>query len=111
MLQRVLSLILFLTVSFAFGQFFEDDKEAMKFEGFFDFYYKSSEDKVYLKVDALEKEFLYVHALAEGLGSNDIGLDRGQLGRGVVVKFIRSGNKLLLVQPNLYYRAITSNEQ
>ena len=42
---------------------------------------------------------------------NDIGLDRGQLGDGVVVKFQRAGNKLLLVQPNQRYRAITENEK
>ena len=48
--------------------------------------------------------------MATGVGSNDIGLDRGQLGQERLVKFKRAGNKLLLVQPNLSYRAITDNE-
>ncbi|MDC3366638.1 zinc-dependent metalloprotease, partial [Flavobacteriaceae bacterium] len=48
-------------------------------------------------------------ALSEGIGSNDIGLDRGQLGNTRLVKFIKAGNKLLLIQPNQYYRAITNN--
>ena len=48
--------------------------------------------------------------MAQGLGSNDIGLDRGQLGGGVLVKWIRKGNKVLLLQPNLNYRAISQNE-
>ncbi len=48
-------------------------------------------------------------ALAESFDSNDIGLDRGQLGAGVVVKFVRAGDKLLLLQPNLKYRAVTAN--
>ena len=57
----------------------------------------------------MNHEFLYVNALSEGLGSNDIGLDRGQLGNGVVVKFEKAGNKLLLIQTNQKYRAITDN--
>lgn len=40
----------------------------------------------------------------------DIELDRGQLGGGVIVKFIKSGNKLLLIQPNLRFRASTDNK-
>jgi hypothetical protein len=64
---------------------------------------------VFLEIDKLNHEFLYVNALSEGLGSNDIGLDRGQLGDGVVVKFKKAGNKLLLIQTNQKYRAITDN--
>ena len=58
----------------------------------------------------LDKEFLYVNSLAQGVGSNDIGLDRGQLGNERVVKFQKAGNKLLLIQPNQNYRAITDND-
>lgn len=87
-----------------------DDKENLqKQEGFFNFWYVEKEDKLYMQVDALDQEFIYVHALTSGLGSNDIGLDRGQLGGTAVVKFQRSGNKLLLVQPNQDYRATTTN--
>jgi len=87
-----------------------DEKENLKaFEGYFNFWYDENEDKIYLEVDDLDKEFLYVHALTSGLGSNDIGLDRGQLGGTAVVKFQRAGNKLLLVQPNQDYRATTDN--
>ena len=86
--------------------------EKIQFKGLFDFQYNGNEDKVLLviKNDQFEKDFLYVNALAQGLGSNDIGLDRGQLGGGVVVKWIRKGNKVLLLQPNLNYRAISQNE-
>jgi hypothetical protein len=55
------------------------------------------------------REFLYVNALAAGIGSNDIGLDRGQLDQERVVKFEKHGNKLLLIQPNYRYRAISNN--
>ena len=67
---------------------------------------------MYLEVpeSRLEQSFLYVHSLRTGVGSNDIGLDRGQLGSERVVKFIKSGNKLLLLEPNLQYRASTNND-
>jgi hypothetical protein len=48
--------------------------------------------------------------LASGIGSNDIGLDRGQLGNERLVYFKKAGNKLLLIQPNLKYRANTDNK-
>lgn len=67
-------------------------------------------DAIYLEVEDLDSEFLYSHFLTSGVGSNDIGLDRGQLGGEAVVKFVKAGNKLLLVQPNMDYRAITENE-
>ncbi|WP_370003664.1 zinc-dependent metalloprotease, partial [Winogradskyella sp.] len=56
------------------------------------------------------KELTYKNSLASGVGSNDIGLDRGQLGSERVVYFQKAGNKLLLIQPNLKYRANTDNE-
>lgn len=109
-MKRLLIAILFVGYSLnGFAQFFKDNKSVQKFEGYFTFYYDSSKDKVYLEVDKLNSEFLYVNSLSEGIGSNDIGLDRGQLGGERVVKFQKAGNKLLLIQPNLDYRAITDN--
>ncbi len=83
--------------------------ELDKFVGFFDFSYDESKDKIFLEVDKLDYEFLYIGSLASGIGSNDIGLDRGQLGLEKLVKFVKKGNKILLVEPNLYYRAQTEN--
>ncbi len=80
-----------------------------KFEGYFNFFYDTRQDRVFLLIDKLDKEFLYVHSLAAGIGSNDIGLDRGQLGGRKVVKFIRVGPKVLLIQPNYDYRAESEN--
>ena len=57
----------------------------------------------------MDEEFLYVNSLAAGVGSNDIGLDRGQLGDNRVVRFTRSGNKVLLIQSNYGYRAVSNN--
>ena len=79
------------------------------FDGYFNFSYEEDQDRIILKVDKLDEEFLYVSALSAGIGSNDIGLDRGQLGGERVVKFTKAGNKLLLVQPNYKFRAISDN--
>ncbi|WP_422861217.1 zinc-dependent metalloprotease [Flagellimonas sp. W118] len=103
-------LLAFLFVShFSNAQNFEKTKSFQKFNGYFNFYYDDATDKVFLEVNELEKDFLYVNSLSSGIGSNDIGLDRGQLGNGRVVFFSKAGNKLLLVQPNLKFRAITQN--
>ncbi|PHR98203.1 MAG: peptidase [Leeuwenhoekiella sp.] len=91
------------------AQFLDSKKDLKSYEGFFNFHYDTKNDAIYLEVDKLDAEFIYVHALKSGLGSNDIGLDRGQLGGTAVVKFKKAGNKLLLIQPNQDYRAITDN--
>ncbi len=67
--------------------------------------------RLYLKIDNLNNEFIYQSSLPQGLGSNDIGLDRGQLSEIRLVEFNRVGNKLLLVQKNTQYRAISNNLQ
>lgn len=102
-------LLALFSLSQVIGQFSEKSKDYEKFEGLFDFYYDASTDKIYLEVDELDKKFLYVSSLSSGIGSNDIGLDRGQLGNEQVVFFRKAGNKLMLVQPNLKFRALTDN--
>ena len=92
-----------------FSQFFKDDKKVTQYKGYFNYYYDSGKDKIFLEIKNLESEFLYVNALSEGIGSNDIGLDRGKLGGGAVVFFRKAGNKILLIQPNQNYRALTDN--
>ena len=109
------STITFFTLLYFFSvtlnaQTFEKAKDYQKFSGYFNFYYDDKTDKIFLEVNELEREFLYVYALSSGIGSNDIGLDRGQLGNEQVVYFKKAGQKLLLVQPNLKYRAITDND-
>ena len=79
------------------------------FSGYFNYYWDETTGKIWLEVDKLDEEFLYVNSLPAGVGSNDIGLDRNQLGSDRIVKFIRSGPKVLLVQPNYDYRAVSDN--
>ncbi|MDO1500497.1 zinc-dependent metalloprotease [Winogradskyella maritima] len=109
MKKSSLSLIL-LFLTFTVSAQILNKKNLKSYSGYFDFYYDESEDKIYLEVDRLNDDFLYVNSLASGVGSNDIGLDRGKLGSQRLVYFKKAGNKLLLVQPNLSYRANSDNE-
>ena len=106
-MYKVKLTLTFLILSIAIS--FSNSNEFDKFKGFFNFSYDESKDKIFLEVDKLDYEFLYIGSLASGVGSNDIGLDRGQLGQEKLVKFVKKGNKILLVEPNLFYRAQTQN--
>ena len=80
-----------------------------KKEGYFDFYWDENNGKIMLEIDKFDTEFLYVNSLPAGVGSNDIGLDRGQLGGEKIVKFSHVGKKVLMIQPNYKFRAISNN--
>lgn len=80
------------------------------FEGYFDLYWDQDGGRLFLGIDALDEPFLYQSSLPNGVGSNDLGLDRGQLGVTRIVRFLRSGPKLLLVQDNMRYRARSDDE-
>lgn len=85
-------------------------KGLKKYEGYLNYYWDETTGKVWLEVDKPDTEILYVTSLPAALGSNDIGLDRGLLGDTRIIKFSRVGRKLLLVQPNYDYRAITNDK-
>lgn len=87
----------------------EKTKNFKKYEGYFNFYWDENAGKVFIEASKLDTEFLYVTSLPAGLGSNDIGLDRGLMGGGRVVKFVKTGRKILLVQPNYDYRALSND--
>ena len=70
-------------------------KDMKKLEGFFNVYWEDASGKLWLEINRLDSEILYQQSLPAGLGSNDVGLDRGLLGDGRVVKFSRVGRKIL----------------
>ena len=80
-----------------------------KRDGFVPLYWNRADGTLWLEVPALDTELLYYTSLSAGLGSNDIGLDRGQLGATHIVRFQRIGKKVLLVEPNYGFRANSSN--
>ena len=79
--------------------------------GFFDFNWNEETGKITLHIpqNKINQEFIYVNSLTAGVGSNDIGLDRGQLGTTRIVKFEKAGNKILLTAPNVKFRALSNN--
>lgn len=81
-----------------------------KIDGFIPLYWQESTGKLFMEVGRWNEELLYYTSLPGGLGSNPVGLDRGQIGIRTIVKFQRVGPKVLLVEPNYKFRAITSHE-
>lgn len=81
-----------------------------KFSGFLNYYWDSEKGKIYLEIDKLNEELIYVSYLSAGLGSNDIGLDRGQIGNSKIIKFEKIGNKIMVFEPNYKFRATSDNE-
>ncbi|HTQ58697.1 MAG TPA: DUF5117 domain-containing protein, partial [Candidatus Solibacter sp.] len=77
--------------------------------GYFNLYWDAKQGKLWLEIKNWNEEFLYQSSLPAGIGSNDIGLDRGQLGKTAIVRFERSGPKVLLIEENLEYRAVTND--
>ncbi len=80
-----------------------------KLDGFFPLYWDNASGTLYLEIPRLNHEVLYANGISGGLGSNDIGLDRALLGGQKLVRFERVGTKVLMVQPNYSYRAVSSN--
>ncbi|HKJ93049.1 MAG TPA: hypothetical protein VJ957_07765, partial [Longimicrobiales bacterium] len=78
-------------------------------DGFLPMYWDEDAGKLWLEIPQQDLEAIYVESLPAGVGSNDIGLDRDQMGSTKLVKFHRVGRKVLMVQPNLEYRAVTNN--
>ncbi len=84
-------------------------KDMKKQEGFLNFYWEETAGKIWVEIDKLDSEILYQQSLPAGLGSNDIGLDRGLLGETRIVKFTRVGRKILMIAQNYAYRANTKD--
>ena len=85
--------------------------------GFFNAWWDARAGKIWLEISHFDQDFLYVVSLASGVGSNDIGLDRGQFGDfdsetgpEHLVRFERVGPKGSVGRQNLRYRAVTKNQ-
>ncbi|MBK9315277.1 MAG: zinc-dependent metalloprotease [Acidobacteria bacterium] len=81
-----------------------------RIDGFIPLYWDEAAGRMWMEVSRFNQEFLYQISLPAGVGSNPIGLDRGQLGSSAVVYFERIGSKVLMVQPNHRYRALSDNQ-
>ena len=85
-----------------------------RLEGLMTFHVDRQRGKVYLELPPAEDSdaghrYLYVEGLVTGLGSNDVGLDRGQIGPARLVGLRRVGGRVLVEEVNLGYRAISDD--
>src|SRR5579864_8386105 len=80
-----------------------------KLDGYFPMYWDDRAGTLWLEIPRFDADFLYTTGLAAGLGSNDIGLYRGQAGGGRIVSFQRVGPKILMMQPNESFRSSSAN--
>ncbi|WP_331060325.1 zinc-dependent metalloprotease [Hymenobacter sp.] len=80
-------------------------KGLKKYDGYFPFYYDPKTGKVLLEISRLDQEFLYFASLASGIGN---GIERGE-SNSAIAKFVRVGGKVMLMEPNLDYRATRGN--
>lgn len=111
------SLILFLVLACpgvapcapAIGAYADFARGKQRLEGYFPVLLDAS-GQVFLEIPAQRGEFIFQSSLPQGVGSNDVGLDRGQLGETRLVRFERSGARVLLRQLNTRYRAVSSND-
>ena len=81
------------------------------YEGFVDTWWDEENGRMLVRVEEFDTPFIYQTSLPRGVGSNDIGLDRGQLGTTKIVRFLRSGPKILLVEDNLQFRGGSENAE
>lgn len=104
-MRKLISLIL-LCVSACAGASIEEKTAGMrKLSGLFPLYWEEKGGNLFLEIERMGEEFLFYTSLTRGLGSNDIGLDRNQLGNERILHFRRVGTKVLLQENNLRYRA------
>jgi hypothetical protein len=80
-----------------------------KLDGFYPLYWDEAAGQLFMEIPRLNEEVLHVAGLAAGLGSNDIGLDRGILQGSRIVEFERVGPKVFMIQPNYDFRASSTN--
>src|SRR5690554_4784374 len=113
MLKRQVTTWLLLLIMLPFAVAAETiDKFTNKMErvsGYYTYYLDKNTDKVFVEVPRNAEPFIFQSSLPRGVGSNDLGLDRGQLGRTRLVNFSIHGPKVLLTQQNTQFVARTDN--
>lgn len=81
----------------------------LQLEGFVPLRWDETAGKLLMEITRFNEELIWQVSLASGVGSNPIGLDRSQLGATHVVRFERVGPRVLMVEPNYAYRALSSD--
>ena len=79
--------------------------------GFIPLHWDGEEGRLYANISDIDGPFIYYNGLSHGLGSNDLGLDRGRLGDTFLVEFRRVGKKVFLTALNTKYTARSEDTQ
>ena len=82
-----------------------------KIDGFLPLYWDEDQGQLWMEIPHLDQEMIHYIGFGAGLGSNDLGLDRGALRGSRIVKFERVGRKVMMVQPNYRFRALSDNAE
>ncbi|MDA0328165.1 MAG: zinc-dependent metalloprotease [Gemmatimonadetes bacterium] len=80
-----------------------------RMEGFFNLYWDDATGSLFWEIARLDTEFLYQVSMGSGLGSNPIGIDRGQLRGTHILEAKRVGPRVILMEPNYQYVARSEN--
>ena len=88
----------------------EQHTEGMtQMDGLFDLYWDNANGSLFWEISELDTEFLYQISMGSGLGSNPVGIDRGQLRGTHVLAAKRIGPRILLMEPNYGFVAQSEN--
>ena len=88
----------------------EDRTASMeRMDGFLPIHWDEADGRIWLEIGLWDTDILHAAGIGAGLGSNDIGIDRGQQSGSRVVRFHRVGPKVLMIQPNYRFRATSDN--
>ena len=85
--------------------------DTQEMPGFIPLHWGSEEGRLYADINDIEGPFIYYNGLSHGLGSNDLGLDRGRLGDTFLVEFRKVGKKVFLAALNTKYTARSEDAQ
>ncbi|GAA4358053.1 zinc-dependent metalloprotease [Kangiella marina] len=105
-----IALVCLVCVSVNAASWSEIRNQSNRANGFIPYQVSNSQGKIWLEISEFKQPFIMYTGLPYGIGSNDIGLDRGQLGESRLVQFEKYGDKILLKQLNTRYRADTENQ-
>ncbi len=78
-------------------------------DGFIPFYWDAGRGRLLFEIPKLNEDLLYFAGVAKGIGSVELGVDRGASAASTVVYFDRVGPRVNVVQRNLKYRALEGN--
>ena len=79
-------------------------------DGYIPFYWDAARGRVLLEITRLNEDVLYYPTISKGVGSVELGLDRGLGTVSAVVRFERVGPRVHVMQQNLRFRAPQGNE-